>query len=116
MCCACRLRPPREGIRFGDVVAALGVTPEIEVGPALMGRVLDAMGVPIDEGRPLAVATMSRLDGAVRPALDRVPISEPIGTGIRAIDAIRPVRQSRSSLENSRVSNRLMSVARLFPA
>jgi flagellum-specific ATP synthase len=80
-----------EGIRFGDAVWAQGAMPEIEVGPALMGRVLDAMGVPIDEGRPLAVATMSRLDGAVRKALDRVPISEPIGTGIRAIDAMLTV-------------------------
>src|ERR1035437_1825102 len=45
-----------EGIRFGDPVSALGITPEIEVGPALMGRVLNAMGGPIDEGRPPAVS------------------------------------------------------------
>ncbi len=39
-----------EGIRYGDIVAALGVHPEIEVGPALMGRVLDAAGNVIDGG------------------------------------------------------------------
>ena len=46
-----------EGIRFGDAVWAQGIKPEIEVGPALMGRVLNAMGAPIDEGRPPAAAT-----------------------------------------------------------
>ncbi|MGC9157670.1 MAG: flagellum-specific ATP synthase FliI, partial [Terracidiphilus sp.] len=41
-----------EGIRFGDAVEALNVRPEIEVGPALMGRVLNALGAPIDGGHP----------------------------------------------------------------
>jgi flagellum-specific ATP synthase len=80
-----------EGIRYGDAVWGQGTRPEIEVGPALIGRVLNAMGVPIDEGRPLAFAATSRLDGAVRPALDRAVISEPLGTGIRAIDAMLTV-------------------------
>ena len=54
-----------EGIRFGDPVAALGIHPEIEVGPALMGRVLNALGTPIDEGRPLRPSTLPLpLDGA----------------------------------------------------
>jgi flagellum-specific ATP synthase len=80
-----------EGIRYGDPVRSLGVRPEIEVGAALMGRVLDAQGAPIDEGRPPAVAVSLPLDGKVRPPLDRVPISEPLGTGIRAIDAMLTV-------------------------
>jgi flagellum-specific ATP synthase len=80
-----------EGIRFGDSVWAQGTMPEIEVGPALMGRVLNAMGAPIDEGRPPVVATTLPLDGAVRPALDRAAISEPLGTGVRAIDAMLTV-------------------------
>ena len=80
-----------EGIRFGDPVAALGVSPEIEVGAALMGRVLNALGAPIDEGRyPKAAAAMP-LDGVVRPALERVPIRTPLGTGIRAIDGLLTV-------------------------
>jgi flagellum-specific ATP synthase len=80
-----------EGIRFGDSVAALGVRPEIEVGPALMGRVLNALGVPIDEGRPPAVAQTLPLDGEVRSPLDRTPIRTPLGTGIRVIDALLTV-------------------------
>jgi flagellum-specific ATP synthase len=80
-----------EGIRFGDAVWAEGTKPEIEVGTALIGRVLNAMGAPIDEGRPPAVTTMLPLDSPVRRALDRAAISEPLGTGIRAIDAMLTV-------------------------
>jgi flagellum-specific ATP synthase len=80
-----------EGIRFGDAVSALGVHPEIEVGPALMGRVLNALGEPIDSGRPPIVSTSMSLDGAVRAPLDRVPIKTPLGTGIRVLDALLTV-------------------------
>jgi flagellum-specific ATP synthase len=77
-----------EGIRFGDCVSALGVHAEIEVGPALMGRVLNALGEPIDGGRAPAPAGRCILDGRVRSPLDRVPIRIPLGTGIRAVDAL----------------------------
>jgi len=80
-----------EGIRFGDTVAALGVHPEIEVGPWLMGRVLDAAGVAIDGGRMPAAAETASIDGAIRSPLDRVPIRSPLGTGIRALDAMLTV-------------------------
>ena len=80
-----------EGIRLGDPVAALGVSPEIEVGPALMGRVLNALGAPIDGGRPPAVSLLLPLDGAVRSPLDRAAIRTPLGTGIRVLDALLTV-------------------------
>jgi flagellum-specific ATP synthase len=69
----------------------LGVRPEIEVGAALMGRVLDAAGKPIDEGRPPAIGQTLPLDGAVRSPLDRVPIRIPLGTGIRVLDGLLTV-------------------------
>jgi flagellum-specific ATP synthase len=76
------------GIRFGDSVLALSTRPEIEAGPALMGRVLNALGEPID-GAPSRRASASLpLDGQVRSPLDRVPIREPLGTGIRVLDAL----------------------------
>jgi flagellum-specific ATP synthase len=80
-----------EGVRFGDPLWSTGAMPEIEVGPALMGRVLNALGDPIDDGRPLTTTTTLPLEGVVRPPLDRVPISESLGTGIRAIDALLTV-------------------------
>jgi flagellum-specific ATP synthase len=80
-----------EGIRFGNRVEALGVHPEIEVGPALKGRVLNALGQPMDEGPSLSASQTFPLDGAVRPPLDRVPIRTPLGTGIRVLDALLTV-------------------------
>jgi flagellum-specific ATP synthase len=80
-----------EGIRYGNRVEALNVHPEIEVGPALMGRVLNALGEPIDEGRPPAVFRSLPLEGVVRPPLDRTPIRIPLGTGIRVLDALLTV-------------------------
>jgi flagellum-specific ATP synthase len=83
-----------EGIRFGDKVEALGTAPEIAVGPELLGRVLDGLGKPIDEGRkrrpPTAAASLP-LDGPVRLPLTRLPIRDPIGTGIRGLDALLTV-------------------------
>lgn len=80
-----------EGIRFGDPVWSLGTRPAIEVGTALLGRVLNALGIPIDGGRSPAVSTVLPLDGVVRSPLDRKPIREPLGTGIRAIDGMLTV-------------------------
>ena len=80
-----------EGIRFGNRVEALGVHPAIEVGEALMGRVLNALAAPIDDG-PLPVLHRTLpLDGVVRRPLERVPIKTPLGTGIRVLDALLTV-------------------------
>ncbi len=80
-----------DGIRFGDRISALGKVPQIEVGPALIGRVLNALGQAIDGQRaPVAQATFA-LDTKVRAPLDRVAIRTPLGTGIRAIDALLTV-------------------------
>jgi flagellum-specific ATP synthase len=80
-----------EGIRFGNSVSAMGIHPQIEAGPALLGRVLNALGAPIDDGCPLIVSQALPLDGVVRRPLDRVPIRTPLGTGIRVLDALLTV-------------------------
>jgi flagellum-specific ATP synthase len=80
-----------EGIRFGNQVTATGVHPEIEIGPALMGRVLNALGEPIDGGHRPAVSLAVPLEGAPRQPLDRVPIRASLGTGVRVIDTLLTV-------------------------
>jgi flagellum-specific ATP synthase len=83
-----------EGIRFGDTVEALGTASEIAVGPALLGRVLDGLGEPIDESmsrRPIASVSFLPLDGAVQKPLARLPIRTPLGTGIRTLDTLLTV-------------------------
>jgi flagellum-specific ATP synthase len=83
-----------EGIRFGDTVCALGAGPTIDAGPALMGRVLNALGEPIDSlaaPRRHSATVSLPLEGAVRSPLERVPIRAPLGTGVRALDALLTV-------------------------
>ena len=81
-----------DGIRYGDPVSASGIRPGVEIGPALIGRVLNGMGGPIDGGRLLSgVSKVFPLEGRVRSPLDRVPIRTPIGTGVRVIDGLLTV-------------------------
>jgi flagellum-specific ATP synthase len=80
-----------EGIRYGDTVTALGRHPEMAVGTDLAGRVLNALAEPLDGGRPIRALVHLPLEGAVRSPLDRVPIRTPLGTGIRALDAMLTV-------------------------
>lgn len=80
-----------EGIRYGDRVTALGSAPQTEVGSGLTGRVLNALGEPMDDGPRPACSLRMPLNGAVRSPLDRLPIREPLGTGIRALDALLTV-------------------------
>ncbi|HZU08307.1 MAG TPA: FliI/YscN family ATPase [Pseudacidobacterium sp.] len=80
-----------EGIRFGDKVSALGTQPYLEVGDALIGRVLNASGQPIDHGAVPAVRAIIPLDRNIPHPLERVPIRQPLGTGIRAIDGMLTV-------------------------
>lgn len=80
-----------DGIRYGDTVAGSGVRPSMDVGPALIGRVLDALGKPLDRGGSLRATSTLPLERDVPHPLDRARISEPLGSGIRAIDAMLTV-------------------------
>ncbi|MGH9586254.1 MAG: FliI/YscN family ATPase [Acidobacteriaceae bacterium] len=80
-----------EGIRYGDVVEGLSAMPHIEIGEAMIGRVLNSLGHPIDGGgRPVLRGSVP-LERLAPPPLDRTPIRTPLGTGIRAIDGMLTV-------------------------
>jgi len=74
------------GIRFGDPIVTWGATPSMRVGPELLGRVIDARGTPIDSQGEYRARTKMRLDGAAPLPLERLPIRETLGCGIRAVD------------------------------
>jgi flagellum-specific ATP synthase len=76
-----------QGIRFGDRIAAWGTRPSIRVGSALLGRVIDALGVPLDSMGDYPGERTVWVDGSAPLPLDRVPIRESLGCGIRALDA-----------------------------
>jgi len=74
------------GVRYGDSVIALGSRPSLPVGEELIGRVVDGTGFPLDTRGPLPCRERRALDGPAPLALERLPIREPLGCGVRAID------------------------------
>ncbi len=79
------LESPR-GVRHGDRIFAWGERPKIRVGDGLLGRVIDGSGQPLDSLGACEAYDEFALDSAAPLPLERVPITEPLGCGIRAID------------------------------
>jgi flagellum-specific ATP synthase len=75
------------GIRYGDRVITWGARPEVRVGDGLLGRVVDGMGEPIDALGPCDRRDSRVLDAAAPLPMERDSIREPLGCGIRAVDA-----------------------------
>ncbi len=76
------------GIRPGDVLTARGRAATMPVGDGLLGRVLDGLGRPIDNGGPLSTDAEAPLYPPPLNPLARDPIVTPIGTGVRCIDGL----------------------------
>ena len=79
-----------QGIQLGDRIIARNEARSLRVGPDLLGRVLDGFGEPMDGGAPLRGEEFYDLHAVPPDALDREHITEPLVTGIRAIDAFLP--------------------------
>jgi flagellum-specific ATP synthase len=75
-----------QGIRLGDRIVTWGARPSIRVGPELLGRVIDPAGNPLDGKGDYRATRAVIIDGSAPLPLERVPIREPLGCGIRAID------------------------------
>ena len=75
------------GIRYGDRLVSLGTSPSLRVGEELLGRVIDGAGRPLDGRGGYRVRDSLPLDRAAPLPLERTSIREPLGCGIRAIDA-----------------------------
>lgn len=80
------LQLPR-GVRYGDKIVATGSRPSIRVGPELLGRVIDGTGQPLDSLGTYTARRSMVVDGSAPLPLDRVPIRDPLGCGVRALDA-----------------------------
>ena len=82
---------PGQGLRAGQPVLAIGRSQRIPVGVGLQGRVLDGLGRPIDgRGRVQATAWVP-IDNPAPNPIERERIDTPMGTGVRALDAMTPV-------------------------
>lgn len=85
-------------IREGDAVKRLGAIVEVPVGPELLGRVVDALGNPIDGKGPIKTASRRRVDVKAPGIIPRQSVHEPMSTGLKAIDALIPIGRGQREL------------------
>jgi len=78
------------GIRLGDPVIALGRRPSVGFSAGMLGRVFDAKGMPMDGKGTYRPARWMELDSTAPLPMDRVPIREALGTGVRVLDGFVP--------------------------
>jgi F-type H+-transporting ATPase subunit alpha len=86
------------GIKEGDVAKRTGSIVDTPVGKGLLGRVVDALGNPIDGKGPLKTTERRRVDVKAPGILPRKSVHEPMSTGIKAIDALIPIGRGQREL------------------
>jgi F-type H+-transporting ATPase subunit alpha len=87
-----------EGIKEGDEVRRTGRIMSVPVGEAMIGRVVDALGVPIDGKGPIETKAFNQVERIAPGVVDRQPVKEPLQTGIKAIDAMIPIGRGQREL------------------
>lgn len=86
------------GIKEGDEVRRTGRIMSIPVGDAMIGRVVDALGQPIDGKGPIETKAFNQIERLAPGVVDRQPVKEPLQTGIKAIDAMIPIGRGQREL------------------
>jgi F-type H+-transporting ATPase subunit alpha len=86
------------GIKEGDEVRRTGRIMSVPVGEAMIGRVVDALGNPIDGKGPIAAKGYNAIERIAPGVVDRQPVKEPMQTGIKAIDAMIPIGRGQREL------------------
>jgi F-type H+-transporting ATPase subunit alpha len=85
-------------IKEGDTVKRTNTIMSVPVGEALIGRVVNPLGEPIDDKGPIAATERNPLERIAPGVLDRQPVREPLQTGIKAIDAMIPIGRGQREL------------------
>jgi F-type H+-transporting ATPase subunit alpha len=85
-------------IREGDEVRRTGRIMSVPVGEAMIGRVVDALGNPIDGKGPIQTSEFNPIERLAPGVIDRRPVKEPMQTGIKAIDAMIPIGRGQREL------------------
>jgi F-type H+-transporting ATPase subunit alpha len=85
-------------IKEGDVVKRTGKVMSVPVGEEMVGRVVNAIGLPIDGKGPINAKTTRIVDVVAPGIIDRQPVREPLQTGIKAIDSMIPIGRGQREL------------------
>ena len=86
------------GIREGDTVKRTGRVVSVPVGEALIGRVVNALGEPIDGKGMIEAAAYNPIETPAPGIIDREPVNQPLQTGIKAIDSMIPIGKGQREL------------------
>jgi F-type H+/Na+-transporting ATPase subunit alpha len=87
-----------EMVKEGDPVHRTGAVARVPVGPAMIGRVVNPLGEPIDGKGPIATDIYYPLEGKVPNIIQRQPVNEPVQTGLKAIDSMIPIGRGQREL------------------
>ena len=94
----CVLLGDTAGIAAGSVVRGTGGVARVPVGDALLGRVVDALGVPLDGGAPVATQTFAAVEQPAPAIIDRALVTRPLATGLLIVDAMIPLGRGQREL------------------
>lgn len=85
-------------IKEGAKARSTGKTLSVPVGPNLLGRVVNALGEPIDDKGPIEANYFSPIERSAPPIMSRQPVNQPLHTGIKVIDALVPIGRGQREL------------------
>ncbi len=87
-----------QAIKEGDEVRRTGRIAEVPVGDGMLGRVINALGQPVDDKGPIASRETRRIEVKAPGIVQRQPVKEPLQTGIKAIDSMIPIGRGQREL------------------
>lgn len=85
-------------LQAGDAVERTGRVMDVAVGDGLLGRVIDPLGRPLDGAGPVAASARLPIEQPAPPIMDRAPVTVPLQTGLKVIDALIPVGRGQREL------------------
>lgn len=85
-------------IKEGDIVKRTGKIAQVPVGEALLGRVIDATGKPLDGKGPIETKEFRRIEMVAPGVIQRQPVNQPMYTGLKSIDAMTPIGRGQREL------------------
>jgi len=85
-------------LQAGDEVERTGRVMDVAVGEALLGRVIDPLGRPLDGGGPISATQRLPIERNAKAIMDRAPVTVPMQTGIKVVDALVPVGRGQREL------------------